>query len=35
MNDPMMGYVTPADGLSLFNDMLENQRDYLPKAWFA
>ena len=35
MNDPMMGYVTPADGLSLFNDMLENQRTYLPKAWFA
>ena len=35
MNDPMMGYVTPQDGLSLFNDMLENQRAYLPKAWFA
>ena len=35
MNDPMMGCVTPRDGLSLFNDMLENQRAYLPKAWFA
>lgn len=35
MNDPMMGCVSPRDGLSLFNDMLENQRAYLPKAWFA
>jgi len=31
----MMGFVTPRDGQSLFNDMLENQRAYLPEAWFA
>ena len=34
MNDPQMGAVSPADGLALFNDMLENQRAYLPPEWF-
>lgn len=34
MNDPQMGAVTPKDGEALFNDMLENQRAWLPKKWF-
>ena len=34
MNDPQLASVTPADGQKLFDDMLENQRAYLPKAWF-
>ena len=34
MNDPQLSCVTPADGLSLFNDMLENQRAWLPDGWF-
>ena len=34
MNDPQMGAVTLEDGEKLFNDMLENQRKYLPKKWF-
>ena len=34
MNDPQMGHVTPADGRKLFDDMLENQRKYLPEKWF-
>ena len=34
MNDPQLAAVSPAEGEKLFNDMLENQRDYLPKAWF-
>ena len=34
MNDPQMANVTVADGQKLFDDMLENQRAYLPKAWF-
>ena len=34
MNDPQMGHVTPEDGQKLFDDMLENQRKYLPKEWF-
>jgi alpha-galactosidase len=34
MNDPQMGHVTPADGQKLFDDMLENQRKYLPAKWF-
>ena len=34
MNDPQMAGVTPADGKKLFDDMLENQRAYLPKKWF-
>ena len=34
MNDPQMGHVTPEDGLKLFDDMLENQKKYLPEKWF-
>jgi alpha-galactosidase len=34
MNDPQMGHVSPADGQKLFDDMLENQRKYLPEKWF-
>ena len=34
MNDPQLAYVTPADGQKLFDDMLENQRAYLPEKWF-
>ena len=34
MNDPQMAFVTPEDGQKLFDEMLENQRTYLPAAWF-
>lgn len=34
MNDPQMAAVTVRDGKKLFDDMLENQRAYLPGAWF-
>ncbi len=34
MNDPQMGNVTLEDGKKLFDDMLENQREYLPAEWF-
>jgi len=34
MNDPMMASVTLEDGRQLFDDMLENQRKYLPAKWF-
>ena len=34
MNDPQMGAVSLEDGEKLFNDMLENQRKYLPAKWF-
>ncbi len=34
MNDPQLASVTPADGQKLFDDMLENQRAYLPEEWF-
>ena len=34
MNDPMMASITLEDGKTLFNDMLENQRKYLPAKWF-
>ena len=34
MNDPQLGAVSLADGQKLFDDMLENQRKYLPKEWF-
>ena len=34
MNDPQMAAVTVKDGQKLFDDMLENQRAYLPKGWF-
>ena len=35
MNDPQMGNVSLRDGQTLFDDMLEAQRKYLPKKWFA
>ena len=35
MNDPQLAAVTMKDGQKLFNDMLENQRAYLPKEWFS
>lgn len=34
MNDPQMGAVSLEDGQRLFDDMLENQRKFLPKEWF-
>lgn len=34
MNDPQMSTVTLEEGQKLFDDMLENQRSYLPKKWF-
>ena len=34
MNDPQMAGVSMADGQKLFDDMLENQKAYLPKEWF-
>ncbi|MBE5804826.1 MAG: alpha-glucosidase/alpha-galactosidase [Clostridiales bacterium] len=34
MNDPQMGGVSLEDGQKLFDDMLENQRKYLPRGWF-
>ncbi len=34
MNDPQLASVSMADGQKLFDDMLENQRPWLPKAWF-
>ena len=34
MNDPQMAKVSLEDGQKLFDDMLENQRKYLPKGWF-
>jgi len=34
MNDPQLSAVPPKDGQKLFDDMLENQRAYLPDAWF-
>ena len=34
MNDPQLASVSMADGQKLFDDMLENQRAYLPEAWF-
>ncbi len=34
MNDPQMSAVSFTDGQKLFDDMLENQRAYLPKKWF-
>ena len=35
LNDPQLACVTPADGEKLFDEMLENQRAYLPGKWFA
>ena len=34
MNDPQMSAVSMEDGRALFDDMLENQRRFLPAAWF-
>lgn len=34
MNDPQLSGIAPEDGLKLFNDMLENQKKYLPASWF-
>ena len=34
MNDPQLAGISVRDGQKLFDDMLENQRAYLPKAWF-
>ena len=34
LNDPLMGGVTREDGEKLFDDMLENQKKYLPAKWF-
>ena len=34
LNDPQLAAVTPKDGEKLFNDMLENQRTFLPEKWF-
>ena len=34
MNDPQLAGVSVPDGQKLFDDMLENQRAWLPKAWF-
>ena len=34
MNDPQLASVTPAEGQKLFDDMLENQRKWLPEEWF-
>jgi galacturan 1,4-alpha-galacturonidase len=35
MNDPQMARVDIGDGEKLFDEMMENQRRYLPAAWFA
>jgi alpha-galactosidase len=35
MNDPQMAYVKPVDGQKLFDDMLANQKAWLPEEWFA
>ncbi len=34
MNDPQMSGIRMEDGRKLFDDMLENQRKYLPEGWF-
>ena len=34
MNDPQLSGVSVKDGQKLFDDMLENQRAYLPEEWF-
>jgi len=34
MNDPQMAAVPVTEGQRLFDDMLENQRAYLPGEWF-
>ena len=34
MSDPQLSGITPEDGRKLFDDMLENQKKYLPSDWF-
>ena len=34
MNDPQLAGVSPREGQLLFDDMLKNQRTYLPAGWF-
>ncbi|MDD2647961.1 MAG: alpha-glucosidase/alpha-galactosidase [Eubacteriales bacterium] len=34
MNDPQLGGIMPEDGQKLFDEMLLNQRKYLPEGWF-
>ncbi len=34
LNDPQLASVPVEDAKALFNDMLENQREYLPRGWF-
>ncbi len=34
MNDPQLAGVSPADGRKLFDDMIKNQRAFLPAGWF-
>ena len=31
---PQLAGIAVKDGQKLFDDMLENQREYLPKGWF-
>ena len=35
LNDPQLASARPEDARKLFDDMLEAQRDYLPKGWVA
>jgi len=35
MNDPQLAGISMKDGQKLFDDMLENQREWLPEKWFA
>ena len=34
LNDPQLAGVSPREGKQLFDDMLKNQRAYLPAGWF-
>ena len=35
MNDPQLDGVSLPEGKALFDDMIKNQRAYLPAVWFA
>jgi len=35
LNDPQLAFTPVSEARALFNDMLKNQKAYLPKAWFA
>ena len=35
LNDPQFADAAPGDARRLFDDMLKNQRAYLPAGWFA